>query len=144
VRPGLSAGARSTFRRVVRDDETVPRLFPDARIMDDMPPVLASAYMIGLFEWACVEQVAPFYESGEGSLGIGFELTHVAPTPAGLSVTVETEVEAIDGRYLTFRVRGDDGAGTIGEGRHRRALVRWDRFAEKVEARRAQAQAGVT
>ncbi|RYH12443.1 thioesterase [Tropicimonas sp. IMCC6043] len=132
-------GDRAEFSRVVRLEEVVCRLFPDARIMEDMPEVLASAYMIGLFEWACVEQIAPYYEKGEGSLGIGFEMTHVAPTPPGLTVTVETEIVDIDGRFITFEVHGHDGQDMIGEGRHKRAVTRWEKFNAKVAAKAATA-----
>ncbi|MBE3638732.1 thioesterase family protein [Mangrovicoccus algicola] len=132
MRPGLCIGDRATFSRVIRPSEVVPRLFADARVMDPMPHVLASACMIGLFEWACVEQIAPFYEAGEGSLGTGFEMTHVAPTPPGLTVTVETEIEQIDGKFIWFRVRGHDGQDMIGQGRHQRAVVQWDRFNTRV------------
>ncbi len=137
MKPGLSIGDRATFSRVVRPEEVVPLLFPDARVMDPMPHVLASAYMIGLFEWACVEQIAPFYDPGEGSLGTGFEMTHVAPTPPGLAVTVETEIESFDGKFVWFKVRGHDGVDVIGEGRHQRAVVQWDRFNARVGRKRA-------
>ncbi len=140
MKPGLAIGDRAVFTRKVRPEEVVCRLFPDARIMDDMPAVFASAMMIGMFEWACVEQIAPYYEDGEGSLGIGFDLTHVAPTPPGLDVTVETEVVQIDGRFITFRVRGHDGQDMIGEGTHKRAVTRWEKFNAKVAAKAATAQ----
>ena len=133
MKPGLAIGARASFSRQVKAHETVPHLFPEARAMDGMPDVLASAW---------IEQLAPFVEPGEGSLGVGFELSHVSPTPPGLTVTVETEVAGIDGRFVTFRVRGSDGHGLIGEGRHRRALVFWDRFRSRVEAKLAPAAAG--
>ncbi len=107
--------------------------------MDDMPEVFASAMMIGMFEWACVEQLAPYYEEGEGSLGIGFNLNHVAPTPPGMTVTVETEVTDIDGRFITFEVRGHDGQDMIGEGTHKRAVTRWEKFNAKVAAKAAKA-----
>ncbi|SDI26403.1 thioesterase family protein [Aliiruegeria lutimaris] len=139
MKPGLVIGDKARFARAVRPEEVVCRLFPDARIMDDMPEVFASAMMIGMFEWACVEQIAPFYEQGEGSLGIGFDLNHVAPTPPGLTVTVETEVIEIDGRFITFRVRGHDGQDMIGEGTHKRAVTRWEKFNAKVAAKAAKA-----
>ncbi|MFV0335491.1 MAG: thioesterase family protein [Tropicimonas sp.] len=140
MKPGLNIGDRATFRRVVHADEVVPRLFADARVMDDMPEVLASAMMIGMFEWACVEQIAPYCEAGEGSLGIGFELSHVAPTPPGLTLSVESEVVEIDGRFITFHVRGHDGQDMIGEGRHRRAVTRWEKFNARVAAKAARAR----
>ena len=136
MRAGLGIGDKARFSRVVRAEETVPHLFPDSDLLRQMPDVLASAYMVALFEWACVEQLAPFYDAGEGSLGTGFELTHLAPTPPGLEVTVETEVESIDGRFIWFRVRGHDGHDLIGEGRHQRALIDRARFDARVAAKR--------
>jgi len=131
MKPGLAVGDRARFSRVVTGADTVPRLFPDAGIMADMPDVLATAKMIGLMEWACVAQLLPHYEAGECSLGIQVDVSHIAPTPPGLTVTVDTEVTAIDGRFVTFHVRAHDGADLIGEGQHRRALVTVDRFAAK-------------
>lgn len=137
MRAGLKVGDRARFSRTVRPEDTVNRLFPDARRMDDMPEVLATAKMIGLMEWACVEQIAPYYEPGECSLGIHVDVSHVAPTPPGLTVTVETEITEIDGRFVGFAVRAEDEGGLIGEGRHRRAVVASDRFKAKAAAKAA-------
>jgi fluoroacetyl-CoA thioesterase len=141
MKPGLEIGARTSFTRVIRPEEVVPRLFPDARVMDDMPDVLASAYMIGLFEWACGEQLAPFYETGEVSLGTAFDMTHSAPTPPGLTVTIDTEVQSIDGNFIWFKVRAHDGHDLIGEGRHMRALVQKTRFDKRVAGKLAGGEA---
>lgn len=135
MKPGLAVGARGRFSRRVAPDDTVPRLFPDAAIMAPMPDVFATAKMIGLMEWACVEQLAPYYEPGECSLGIAVDVNHTAPTPPGMTVTVETEVTGIDGRFIDFFVRAHDGVDAIGEGRHRRAVVRMDKFAAKAAAK---------
>jgi fluoroacetyl-CoA thioesterase len=138
MKPGLAIGDRSRFARVVTPADTVPRLFPDAAVMADMPDVFATARMVGLMEWACVNQLLPFYEAGECSLGIAVDVTHVAPTPPGLTVTVETEVTAVEGRFVSFRVRAHDGVEVIGEGTHRRAVVLAQRFAAKAVAKAAQ------
>lgn len=135
MKPGLAVGDRARFSRVVTQADTVPRLFPDAAIMADMPDVLATARMIGLMEWACVAQILPYYEPGECSLGVHVDVSHVAPTPPGLTVTVDSEVTAIEGRFLSFAVRAHDGRDLIGEGRHRRAVVLSGRFAAKAAAK---------
>jgi len=135
VKPGLAVGDRARFLRRVTGADTVPRLFPDAGIMADMPDVLATARMIGLMEWACVAQLSPYYEAGECSLGIHVDVSHIAPTPPGLVVTVDSEVTGIDGRFVTFAVRAHDGTELIGEGRHHRAVVQTDRFAAKAAAK---------
>jgi fluoroacetyl-CoA thioesterase len=135
VRPGLAIGARSRFSHRIGPQHTVPALYPEAQLFQSMPPVLATGYFVGLMEWACVEQLAPFHDEGEGSLGTHVDFSHVAPTPPGLTVTVESEVTAMDGKFIWFRVRAHDGVDLIGEGRHQRAVVRWDRFVPKAMAK---------
>ena len=56
----------------------------------------------------------------------------------GMTVTVEVECVAVEGRKLVFKVRAHDGIDMIGEGRHERFVVAWDKFnarvAEKAKA----------
>ncbi|WP_238367076.1 thioesterase family protein [Mesobacterium pallidum] len=137
MKPGLAPGHRGTFSRVMTQADTVPALFPDATHLQGMPGVLATAKMIGLMEWACVEHLLPYYDEGEVSLGIHVDVNHIAATPPGMKVTVETEVEEIDGRFIWFRVRARDEHDVIGEGRHRRAIVAQEKFEAKAAAKAA-------
>jgi fluoroacetyl-CoA thioesterase len=139
MRPGLAPGARASFRHRIGAEHTVPRLFPEALSFRSMPAVFATGYMVGLMEWACLEQMAPWMEPGEGSLGVHVDVSHLAATPPGLVVTVETEVLSVEGRKLWFKVRAHDGVDLIGEGRHQRAVVMWDRFVPKAMAKAAAA-----
>ncbi|WP_136646227.1 thioesterase family protein [Tabrizicola sp. YIM 78059] len=135
MKPGLAIGDRAEFRHRIGAGHTVPALYPESAFFRAMPGVFATGYMVGLMEWACIEQLAPHYEQGEGSLGTYVDVSHVAPTPPGLTVKVETEVTAVEGRFVWFRVRAHDGVDMIGEGRHQRALVRWDKFVPKAMAK---------
>ena len=68
-----------------------------------------------------------------------------ASTPAGLTVTVDAEVTAVNGKRVSFFVRGHDGIEAIGEGRHERAVVNYDKFNERVAEKAKMAQtAGAT
>lgn len=51
--------------------------------------------------------------------------------PAGNDVTCESELIAIDGRKLTFRVEAKDERGTIGKGVHERFIVNDEKFQAK-------------
>ena len=133
------SGDRASFSMRVTAGDTVPALFADRRAFLDMPDVFATAKMVGLMEWACVEQLRPFYEDGEDSLGIHVDVDHSAPTLPGQVVTVETEVEEIDGRFLWFRVVAHDGIDQIGAGRHRRAVIDSTKFNDRLELKRAKA-----
>jgi fluoroacetyl-CoA thioesterase len=137
MRAGLVPGSRGVFRLTVGERHTVPALYPESPAFRAMPRVLATGYMVGLMEWACLEQLAPFMEEGEGSLGTHIDVSHASPTPPGLTVTVETEVEAVAGRCIWFRLRAHDGVDAIGAGRHQRVVVRWDRFVPKAMAKAA-------
>jgi fluoroacetyl-CoA thioesterase len=103
-----------------------------------MPKVLATGYMVGLFEWCCTELLNTHLDPGEGSLGVAVNFTHLAATPPGLTVTVDCECIAVDGKKVSFKVRGHDGVDLVGEGHHERAVVNTERFnvrvAEKAKA----------
>lgn len=135
MKPGLNIGDTASFARVVTERDVVPDLFPDADVLHGMPRVFATAYMVGLMEWACVEQIAPFFEQGEGSLGVHVDMSHVAPTPPGLTVTIESTVDAMDDRTIWFNVVLRDDHEVISTGRHQRAIVQWDRFQRRVDAK---------
>ena len=138
MKPGLKSGDRASFSMRVTAGDTVPALFADRNAFVDMPDVFATAKMVGLMEWACVEQLRPYYDAGEDSLGIHVDVDHSAPTLPGQVVTVETEVEEIDGRFIWFRVTAHDGIDQIGAGRHRRAVIRNEKFNDRLSAKRAQ------
>lgn len=139
MKPGLAIGQKGVFRHQIGARHTVPALFPEAALFQEMPGVLATGYLVGLMEWACVEHLAPFYEAGEGSLGTHVDFSHLSPTPPGLTVTVETEVTALDGKFVWFKVRAHDGVDLISEGRHQRAVVRWEKFVPKAAAKAKEA-----
>jgi fluoroacetyl-CoA thioesterase len=50
-------------------------------------------------------------------------------------VTVDTEVTDFDGKFVWFNVRAHDGVDMIGQGRHQRAMVRWEKFTPKAMAK---------
>src|SRR6185295_17391253 len=137
MKPTLEVGLTYTHRFTVTVDQTVPALFPESDEFRAMPQVLATGFMVGLFEWACIELLRPHLDPGEGSLGTHVDFSHVAATPPGLCVEVVTTLTRIEGRSLHFSVRGHDGVDAIGEGMHRRAVVSWERFEQRLAPRRA-------
>jgi fluoroacetyl-CoA thioesterase len=133
--PKLKIGDRHRFTYRVPPDKTVPRLYPESPDWQAMPEVFATGFMVGLIEWACLDHLKPCFEDGEGSLGVLIETSHDAATPPGLLVTVDLEVDRIEGRRIGWKVALHDGIDPIGQGRHERMVVRWDRFLPKVRAK---------
>ncbi|MFS4438812.1 thioesterase family protein [Paracoccaceae bacterium GXU_MW_L88] len=135
----LAVGDRAEFSMPIGKHHLVSQIFAEEGVGSDMPGVLSTAYMIGIMEWGCLEQMRPHLEDGQVSLGVKIDVTHTAPTLQGMTMTVTSEVTAVEGRQIEFKVAMRDEAGEIGEGRHRRAIVDKSRFEDKAAARRADA-----
>ena len=133
----LKPGLTHTHRFTVTDAKTVPNLYPEAAGFKEMPRVFATGYMVGLLEWACIELMRPHLDPGEGSLGVHVDVSHTAATPAGMTVAVEAKLEAVDGKRLDFSVVLRDEIDEIGRGKHRRAVVQWDKFNARVAEKAA-------
>ena len=132
MKPTLVPGLKHSFSYKVPENKTVPYTYPESDIIANMPKVFATGFMIVLMEWACADLLAPHLDAGEGSLGTHVDVSHLAATPPGMTVKVEAELVAVEGRKLIFKVRAHDGIDLIGEGRHERVVVAWDRFNAKV------------
>jgi fluoroacetyl-CoA thioesterase len=132
----LKRGLKLRFSYQVPTNKTVPHLYPEVSDFQAMPKVFATGFMVGLMEWTCMQLLAPHLDAGEGSLGVHIDVSHTAATPPGLTVVVDAECVAVDGPRISFTVKAHDGIDPIGEGRHQRFVVAWDKFnarlAEKV------------
>ena len=128
------------FRFTIPATKTVPHLYPESAMFQEMPQVLATGFMVGLMEWACIEAIRPHLDwPREQSLGTLVNFTHLAATPPGLTVTVNVRLDSVDGSRLTFFLVADDGIDKIAEGTHQRFVIDAARFTARVaeKARRA-------
>ncbi len=137
MKPTLKPGLTHRFTYKVPENKTVPYTYPEAPEIAAMPKVFATGNMIVLMEWVCAQLLAPHLEPGEGSLGVHVDVSHLAATPPGMNVTVEVECERVVGPRVTFKVKAHDEADLIGEGRHERFVVMWDKFNARVAAKAA-------
>jgi fluoroacetyl-CoA thioesterase len=128
----LKPGLKHSFSYVVPENKTVPFTYPESPEIAAMPKVFATGFMIVLMEWVCTQLLNRHLDAGEGSLGVHVDVSHLAATPPGMTVTVNVECVEVIGRKVVFKVRAHDGIDLIGEGRHERMVVAWDRFNAKV------------
>ena len=94
--------------------------------------VLATPVMIGLIEEAALAAVEEALPAGMQSLGTHLDVSHIAATPIGMSVTARAELVSVDGRKLAFKVEARDEKELIGSGTHTRVVVTEDRFVARV------------
>ncbi len=138
----LTAGLRHSFQYRVPETKTVPHLYPEASEFQKMPVVFATGFMVGLFEWVCIQAIHPYLDwPREQSVGIEINVTHQAATPAGLTVTVQVELQKVDGRMLHFTIVADDGFDRISEGTHKRFIIDEPKFRAKLKAKADKATA---
>lgn len=132
----LVAGLSHSLSLPVSIKLTVPAVSAAFTGFADMPPVFATAFMVGFVEWTCIEALAPHLAPGQATVGTLVDLTHIAAAPVGMTVSAKVDLVAIRGQRLRFKVECRDEREVIGSGFHERAIVDRGRFLERV-ARKA-------
>ena len=95
--------------------------------------VFSTPQLILAMEMACTKALSGRLPDGFNHVGTRNDIVHLAPTPPGSTVVAEAELIEVDGRRLVFRVEAHDGIDKIGEGRHERVVVNWERFLNRLE-----------
>lgn len=133
----LAVGLKHEAVMTVETRHLVPSVGSGWAGFADMPPVFATAMLVGFIEQTCIELLRPHYLPGQHSVGIEIAVSHDAPTSAGRQVKATVELIAMEGRMLTFAVEANDDAGVISGGLHRRALIDVAKFMSRLETRYA-------
>jgi fluoroacetyl-CoA thioesterase len=140
MNPHLQPGIRFEWRYTVPPRATVPQLYHDTPFCLDMPDVLATGYMVGMMELACVHGMMPYMDwPREQSVGTMVQFQHFAPTPPGMTLTIKGEVIAVEGRRVRFRVEAWDEVERICDGLHERTVIDPQRFNDRLAQKSARA-----
>jgi len=97
--------------------------------------VFSTPSMILAMELAAKELLRPYLDPGEDSVGVNVEVEHLAPTPVGDTVDAQATLVGSEKRLFDFEVSACDAHGEIGRGRHRRAVVKAEKFQAALTAR---------
>jgi fluoroacetyl-CoA thioesterase len=138
MKPSLAAGLTYRFSFTVPHSKTVPHLYPESQLFQEMPDVLATGYLVGLMEWACIEAIRPHLDwPREQSLGTRVEFSHTAATPPGLTIVVDVHLDKVEGRKLSFTLSAHDGVDEISRGTHERHVIDVERFNRKIQQKKS-------
>jgi len=133
MNPSFQVGLRFDWRYTVPARATVPQLYHDTLFCHDMPDVLATGYLVGMMELACLNGMRDYLDwPREQSLGTLVNFQHLAPTPPGMEVHIQVEVVEVDGRRVRFQVDAWDAFDKICTGTHERHVIDTARFNEKL------------
>jgi len=137
MKPTLQPGLRHTLDFVVPAAKTTACLYPESHEFVALPPVLATGYLVGLLEWACMRALDGHLDPHEQTLGTHVAVSHAAATPPGFAVRASVELVEVDGRRLVFEVLAHDGVDEISRGRHERCVIDRARFDARLRAKAA-------
>ena len=122
----MEAGIKNEKSIVVTDEVTA------SKVGSGLLPVYATPSMIALMEGTCAESVQPYLAEGEGTVGVGVDIKHIAATPVGMTVRCESLLKEVNGKKLVFEVNVYDEKGLVGTGIHKRAIINNEAFMSRL------------
>jgi fluoroacetyl-CoA thioesterase len=133
----LKPGIEYELKFLVPENKTVPNLYPEATEFQVMPNVLATGYLVGLFEWACIQAINPHIDwPNEQTVGTMININHTAATPPGLEVSATVRLVAVEEKKLVFELEANDGIDTISKGTHERFIINAEKFGESLKKKK--------
>lgn len=117
--------------------QTVTEELTAAKVGSGALPVFGTPFLAAMMENAAMTCLQEFLQEGQGSVGTHLDISHDAPTPIGMTVTVEAEIRNVseNGKMVVFDVRAWDEKGPISAGTHTRAIINTERFLAKCSAK---------
>ena len=101
-------------------------------------PVFATPALVALMEKTAQESGQDALEEGCGSVGTMICAKHVSATPVGMKVTCQSELVAVEGRKLVFKITASDACGVVGEADHERFIIQNEKFLKKANSKNEQ------
>lgn len=132
MKPGLAKGHTAELHWSVRPEDAIALAAGGSG-----GAVFATPAMINLLEYTARAALLPYLDEGEESVGVRVDVEHLAATPLGAAVRGMARVTGVEGRLIDFEVTAFDAAEPIGRGTHRRAVIRVEKFADKLAAKTA-------
>lgn len=124
----LAAGLSARLDRTVGEDDTA------ASLGSGSLPVLGTPRLLGWFEAATCEAIAPALAAGQTSVGTRITLEHLGPSAVGTAVQVTASAVHVDGKLVRFSVAAREDSKLVGSGEVTRVVVDSGRFMTRVEA----------
>ena len=101
--------------------------------------VLSTPSMIAEMEETCRLLLKENYlkDVNWDSVGTIVNVSHIAATPVGSSVTFTAKIKSVTGRRVLFDVSAKDNMEKIGEGEHERFIINIPKFKTKFDEKKS-------
>ncbi|MHB8192894.1 MAG: thioesterase family protein [Bellilinea sp.] len=99
---------------------------------EHLPPVFSTPRLVSYLEKTAHESIFPLLDEGKTSVGTIVNIRHLAATPVGMQIRFQSELIAINGQRLTFKVEAWDEVEQIADGEHERFIIDQTRFQRRL------------
>ncbi len=123
-----SIGVTNEKEYIVKEDDS-----PEFLIRQGLG-VLSTPRMIALMEITSKELLDRIVGDEYTSVGIHVDVYHKNPAPVGARLRFISKVIDVQGRRIVFEVKCLMGDSIIGEGKHERFIIEWEKFREKIRS----------
>lgn len=125
LRSVLLPGMNHTVQKLLTESDTATHYGSFS-----LAQLIATPAFVALMIDASLSVVESRLPEGFVSVGTSFDFTHDAPTCLGMTLRVKSTLVEIKGETLVFDIVASDEYGTVGRGRHQRAIVNQARLFE--------------
>ena len=94
-----------------------------AQVRCDLPLVLGTFVLMKWMESVAGFMVQPYLLEGRVTVGARIDLEHLAPSPIGQRIHIESTLVGIEGAFLLFDIFAHDNLELIGRATHKRAVI---------------------
>ncbi len=112
---------------IERKIETKPEMAA-SRFHENSPRVLSSPSLITFMQTTCADLMAPFLDPTEMVVSVRMEMSHLASTPIGSTITVRAEIDRIEGDKVYFKIDAFDEVEKIAAGYNEMFIINEERF----------------
>jgi predicted thioesterase len=114
-----------------------------SRFHESSPRVLSTPSLLTFMQTTCADVLAPFLDRGEMAVSIKIEMSHLASTPIGMTITIRAEVIRVDGRRIYFKVEAFDEMEKIAQGYNDMFIIDEERFEKGIRRKVGKVQAQI-
>jgi fluoroacetyl-CoA thioesterase len=120
--------------------QTIPEMAA-SRFHESSPRVLSTPSLLTFMQTTCADVLAPFLDKGEMAVSIKIEMSHLASTPIGMTISIRAEVIRVDGRRVYFKVEAFDEMEKIAQGYNDMFIIDEERFERGIRRKVGKTQA---
>lgn len=123
--------------------QTTPEMAA-SRFHESSPRVLSTPSLLTFMQTTCADVLAPFLDKKEMAVSIKIEMSHLASTPIGMTITIRAEVIRVDDRRIYFKVDAFDEMEKIAQGYNDMFIIDEERFERGIKRKvgKTQVQSG--